>query len=413
MKTPESLLLEVVLLTLIAPAMAQAVSSEGPEPNGLSGNPSGIALGAQVEGLIGPANDDDAYMVKLDQVTRLIAWTGPGRTKPMRDTRLELCNANGQVLQIADDTPGRGAFSAVDRVLMPGIWYLVVRGDHGDKGNYSLDVRADSVPVWLQEGAEPNGNPVTGGRPTPIAIDTFASGAIDKVGDSDWFELSLNAPHLLRFRVEHGFGAALGDPMLRVWHQPDATDAAVVIAVDDNSGGGLQAQLLCKMQGGLYFVEVIDAGVDTGAYRLCVDSVAMTEIDHAGCRGSAGRPLFDVRRDATGTAMELPILGSTFVIDGSRTPAGAPIVRLVGLPEPPFAMPLDPSGSCIATVAPIAADYVAAHDNGDHTLVLALPQDLRLRGLQIAVQAIVLDRTANPTGLTVSNRLLARLGSTW
>ncbi|MBK8099890.1 MAG: hypothetical protein IPK26_22540 [Planctomycetes bacterium] len=413
MKLHESLLWEVVLLTWIAPAMAQGVSGEGPEPNGLAGNPTGITVGAQADGLIGAATDDDAYTVKLDQVTRLIAWTGPGRTKPMRDTILELCSANGQVLQVADDTPGRGAFSAIDRVLMPGIWHLVVRGANGDKGNYSLEVRADAVPPWLQEGAEPNGDPAGGSRPTPIAVDMFVEGTIGKVGDSDWFELSLSVPQLLRFWTGPGYGAPLHDPLLRLWHQPGGGGAAVVIATDDNGGGGLQAQVLCKMQGGRYFVEVIDSGLGTGTYRLKVDSVAMVEIDHAGCKGSAGRPELDVRRNAAGEAMELPILGSTFVLDGTNVPAGAPVMRVVGLPEPLFAMALDPSRSCVATVAPILADFAIASPAGNHAVALPLPQDLRLRGVMIATQAIVLDPAANPAGLAVSNRLLAHIGSTW
>lgn len=412
MKKHESLLLAVVLLALTPPTLAQAVSHENAEPNGMTGTPTGIAPGAQVEGLIAAA-DDDAYLVKLDQVTRLVAWTGPGRTKPMRDTILELRAANGQLLQVVDDAPGRGSFSVIDRVLMPGIWCLVVRGANGDQGNYSLDVRADAVPILLQEGTEPNGDPVGGGIPTAMAVDTFAEGSVGKTGDTDWFELAPPSPQLVRISTEPGYGTPLPDPIVRLWHQPANGGARVLLATDDNGGGGLQASLTFKMSGARYWFEVGDAGTGTGAYRVRVDSIASVENDRPACKGSAGRPRLDVRRETTGQALELPILGSTFVVDGDQAPPGAGVVRMIGLLDPAFALPLDHRSVCVATVEALAADFTLANAAGQHQFAMPLPRDPRLRGVQIAMQAIVLDAAAPPSGVTVSNRLLAHLGTTW
>jgi len=116
--------------------------------------------------------------------------------------------------------------------------------------------------------AEPNDDCASANALTP---GDPMQGAIDPVGDNDWYALDVLAGECYVFAVAPGEGQSGGDMRLWIW----ADDCVTEIAFDDDDGEGLYPYHLQTFDtSGTVYVEVDEFGDNgtIGAYVLSVDT---------------------------------------------------------------------------------------------------------------------------------------------
>ncbi|MBK8095847.1 MAG: hypothetical protein IPK26_01995 [Planctomycetes bacterium] len=427
--------------------MASTVLAQGTveiEPNDSAATATALALGAQAYGDIttGVLDDWDYFAITLTAPTDLRAWTAPGFTGQIGDTRLALTDAVGNVLAEVDDgsTATHGYYSILTvGDLAPGNYCLRVRGyDPSTLGSYTLDVvaapRGTYAPVYtlspISEHAEPNDPRQSFGVNTISApftrnSGTTSGGGVDGAGfaiggaDYDFYRVIVPTPGLYTF-------STLATPLTA--SAPLVDDTVVFLAIatppgytaiasNDDFNGGPYSQFTYDITvAGTYYVAVKGYfGTSIGNYVL--DIVGPTAplptgptsvtIHGGGCAGSAGTPTLGVRPSTFGftVAPEKPLLGTTWTIDLANVPANAPIIRCIGLV---VVSPLDltPFGAPGCIIEPTdVTDFGIAEPGGYFWWQVPLPMTLSLTGLPLEQQVVVLDPAANAAGVSVSNRV--------
>ena len=99
---------------------------------------------------------------------------------------------------------------------------------------------------------------------TRVALSSETAGAVDSADDADWFRFEVSARREVTVETSGGLDAVgtlydLGGN---------------VLAVDDDSGGGLNFRIQRTLSVGTYFVRVASFGSDTGSYMLRVEAAA-------------------------------------------------------------------------------------------------------------------------------------------
>lgn len=129
-----------------------------------------------------------------------------------------------------------------------------------------------------------------------------------------------------------------------------------------------------------------------------------------GCRGSAGNPKLEAAPN------EAPWLGETFVAKLTSLPKTSVAVALFGLSSQRIgsvSLPLDlrviGMGGCMLYQS-TELTRVLATSNGTAPILIPLPMMPQLAGATFYAQGLVLDRAANPAGMTVSNAAGLHLG---
>lgn len=128
-----------------------------------------------------------------------------------------------------------------------------------------------------------------------------------------------------------------------------------------------------------------------------------------GCTGSAGTPVH--------TGRGTPEVGQTFTLEVSRTPAGAPVVWMIGfsrttwngLPLPLSLAALGAPGCSLLTAPALTVTGVAGR-TGVAQIDLTLPDNRSLLGGHVYTQVSPLDPSANALGFSYSNGLDVRIG---
>ncbi|MGE3174697.1 MAG: hypothetical protein AB7O97_18840 [Planctomycetota bacterium] len=409
-------------LLLVAAASAQGLVDEGPEPNDFLGTPTFVGCGDRVDGVLAPG-DLDYYAIAIGAPTLVRAYTSLGRLHTATfDTYLEIRDAN-DVLLADDDDGAHGTWSyAGCHVTVPGIYHIVVRGfGPTDAGAYSLDILCDTAVV--AEGPEPNGSPLSGGTPTPVACGSQHHGFLG-AGDEDWWVVTHPGGNLVVTTGPGGpdvpAGSAIVDTVVEV-----LSATVVTLAIDDDGGEARYSRVnLIVPPPGTYYVKVaaFDPN-DSGNYSLRVGcnelpavhgTIAPRVTAPPGCNGCAGVPTLRPRStNASGTGVRVfPRLGATFAMDVSNLPPGSLAINVLGFTVPP---PLDlgPLGApgCFASVSIDMTSIDFADAAGTARVQLFIPSVPLFSGAALHWQTASLAACHNQFGIATTNVVSGTIGS--
>jgi hypothetical protein len=184
--------------------------------------------GAIDHGLFGWSTDSDWYRFELAHVSKARLSTAASDGSCPFDSTLTLVDAAGNEVQ-TDDDGGAGLCSLIERTLMPGTYYAVVRAyNDSTEFDYVLDI---DLPIGSE--LEPNG--------VPIIADGFGSGSIgvegvlQELGDRDWFRLNLTATSRVTISTRGIYSSCDTDTYVDVYR----ADGTTLILSDDDDGEGL------------------------------------------------------------------------------------------------------------------------------------------------------------------------------
>ena len=139
----------------------------------------------------------------------------------------------------------------------------------GGTTNAELEIGAAAIDnAWIHKvnagaaSADDHGDDLSSA--TRVALPSETAGAVDSTDDADWF----------RFEV-----SARGEVTVETGGSLDAVGTLYdlggnVLAVDDDSGGGLNFRIQRTLSVGTYFVRVASFGSDTGSYMLRLEAAA-------------------------------------------------------------------------------------------------------------------------------------------
>ncbi len=206
--------------------------------------------------------DGDVDWRRLDARTgqryRITLNSAEGRDDALADPFLRVLDPDGAELAVNDDADGLN--SAVDFIPQRSGPVFVEARAFSDTGSgaYTLTVTAAALP---RDNA--SGDRSTRGR---ISAGQSVDASLEFPGDRDWYRIRLSEGQSYRLRLASAEGeAALDDPLLRIYGSTGEE-----IAVDDDSGGGLNSFLeFTAPATGVYYIEATGFNSEaTGAYRL-------------------------------------------------------------------------------------------------------------------------------------------------
>ncbi len=210
------------------------------EPDNTMENATPIALGEHATGhTLVPSDDVDWYVVDVNTLPEpfIISF----RTQGELDTVIELYDEFGSLIGSDDDSGGNGNANLLHLVNAPQTFYVLVRTFSGSaEGPYALSVTRDQSEP---DAYEPDNEPESAG---PIEINelpqerTFLSS-----GDVDWLVFDLPETATV---VAETYGDA--DSYLRLYNEQLS-----LIAEDDDSGDGFNAQIRRPLSPGRYYIE--------------------------------------------------------------------------------------------------------------------------------------------------------------
>lgn len=229
-----------------------------------------LAVGGSISGNLESGGDSDWFRVTLTAGTNYhFGITGGTLTDPYLNVR----NGNGTIVA-SDDDSGAGLNS--DLTYTPttsGIFYLDVRG----ATTVGTGTYAALVTVAISSGVSDDyaSNSSTTGM---VSIGGSYTGNIEHSGDHDWFRITATAGTIYQVNVN---GSSLTDPYVMILN----VDGNLV-ASDDDSGAGLNAQALFKARlNGTYYVDVsgsqsFNIGAYTGSVTVAVAAGALPSDDY-------------------------------------------------------------------------------------------------------------------------------------
>lgn len=184
-------------LALASSLAAQRVAEI--EPNNTVAQAQTIQAGTQVAANLA-AGEQDWYTFALTAAGEVhLRTTGNFGVNPGMDLAVFLYDNTGTTrLAWDDNSSGTAADCGVN--LTPGVYTVMVIGKTAAlTGDYGLDfVVLPAAVVQTVEGPEPNGNPNSGGIPTPITLGDTVTGDISSTTDSDWYTFTLASRSLVQ-----------------------------------------------------------------------------------------------------------------------------------------------------------------------------------------------------------------------
>jgi len=441
------------------PLFVSALLAQGTpeaEPNDTFGVATVLAVGTQGDGAIGVVADADYWKVTLANPSDLRLWLNPGIGVPLGDSDLTLFDSTG-VLQLAFNDDVSAATNWLSRIVVgnlpAGDYYVRVRSSAAfaatDTGSYTLDVVA--APPGTYVSPVPPLTPVLESLENNDPRPTFGSGVATAAGlfsrstgiilpplatavsgtsattvgkDYDWYSFVVTATGVHTFSTMATASATppvVDDTVIRLF---DST--FVSLAFNDDFGGTTYSELTYDITTpGTYYVCVSGyyGGTaippSTGSYTLDIlgllapvpTGAATVTAQSGGCGGvtlSTRTTLLATPQIRT----ELPVLGSTFYLDGAGMEPNAPALRVIGFAT--FGSPIDlgayggPAG-CFIEVDPISTMFILADSNGNDYWPLSLPVDLAYNGLTLEQQLLALHSTLV---VVASNRVTSVCGIT-
>ena len=245
--------------------------------------------GDPATGTIGSASDEDWFSVVLEagktyQFDLEGADTGDGTLSDPYLRGIYNSSDDDPLDHTTDDDSGSGLNSRVYFAPTVAGTYYVAAGAYGDEqGTYTLSVT--EVVDDYAASSSTTGTVVVDGDP--------ATGTIERPGDQDWFEVTLQADQTYRFDLEGSSGyGTLWNPYLRGIYDANAAANGEPLAGTTNSYGGVGLNsrvYFTPTVAGAYYVAAGGAGNLQGAYTLSVIDVTDGEPDdHAASTSMAG-----------------------------------------------------------------------------------------------------------------------------
>ncbi|MCA8977704.1 MAG: hypothetical protein KDC98_23470, partial [Planctomycetes bacterium] len=234
----------------------------------------------------------------------------------------------------------------------------------------------------------------------------------DAAADYDFYRLLITRPGQLRMEtLPTAPFPAMRDTVLFLTNSSYAP-----IATDDDSGFGLFSLLSTYVIPGTYYVAI--KGENAGNYVLDITLTPMPAPGQATVTVRSGGcgPTLGLRQTVAGPTVttEVPVLGSTYYLDGGNMPANALLIRVIGTDPLPTPFDLGPIGApgCLLFVDPIDQSPTVADASGHYYWPLrSSPLDIAFIGLTLEQQIAVVDPLANPLGITISNRVSSVCGA--
>lgn len=424
---------------LITSVLAQGTGEV--EPNNTPALANVLAAGNQGDGAIGVVSDVDFWKVTVTGNSDLRCWLNPGIGSSLADSDLALIAPDGTTQLAFNDnavSPASWMSAIVIGNLTAGDYYLRVRSsqsfDPSGMGSYTLDVIAappgtyvvtggggPGIPTPVVEGPETN-DPRQAGFATPsfensintgnIASATAGTSFTDPGADYDFFELTITRQGMLTMET------------LATAPAPAATNTVIflvdagltVIGFDDDGGSGQLSLLSRYVIPGTYYVIV--KGQNVGNYALDIllspmppPGAASVVVQPGGCGGAT----LNVRSTVAGPSVitEVPVLGSTFCIDGANLPPNGIVLHVIGWKTlaAPYNMSAIGAPGCWLHVDPIDQSAALANAAGNDYWSLNLPLQISLIGLALKQQIAAIDPAANALGLTMTNLVSSVCGA--
>lgn len=247
-----------------------AVTSTTDDAGGDTTTGGTLSLGQALTGSLERSGDTDWYRISLTaghyQITGRGADSSVGT---LADPVVILRDANGTALG-GDDDNGTGQEAlALISVSQAGDYYVEMRSGDDGTGTYELQMTALA-------------NDVPGDSSTTSTLATAGSisGTVDIYGDADWyrFDVTSGQSYHIDLKGAPSNAGTLGDPFLALYD----SDGSTLLALDDDSGTGLESQLTYTASSTeTLFVAAAAYGTGTGTYTLSTSSLSGVTDDYS------------------------------------------------------------------------------------------------------------------------------------
>ena len=235
-----------------------------------------LAPGGSVSSAIDTAGDTDWFRIALvaGQTYTFTVYL-PTVAGGLDDSTLTLYDANGTQLRFNDDA------NVESNLLYSEITFTATQS-----GNYFLGVAAfgQATGNYTIHSSRPHTDTALGNSSTTATLTVggaATSGAIDVLGDRDWYRVTLVAGQVYEIITSATGNAGDVDTTLTL-RSSNPTEAVPVLAFNDDSSGTYSRIRFVAPTSGTYFIDVgawTDSG--TGAYRVQINEAApLTEFTY-------------------------------------------------------------------------------------------------------------------------------------
>ena len=216
--------------------------------------PQGTSFAGQIE----TAGDVDYFLTTSYQAGTLVVYT-QGST----DTTGELQDVGGTVLA-TDDDGGPGSNFRIAYSVQPGTYYIKVSGFRNATGHYRVTAETSGGGGGSGGGGPmppppPDDHGNTRSSASSLSLGGLRTGVIERSGDVDYFRMAL---------VQAGrlVVATTGSTLDTAGELQDSRGGR--LAVDDDSGTGVNFRIQYNLQPGTYYVRVSAYRTRTGSYAV-------------------------------------------------------------------------------------------------------------------------------------------------
>ena len=204
--------------------------------------------GTSIIGDIEVAGDIDWFELTIPELSTVEINL---RGLSLNNTRLAVIDSEGNLVR-SDNNSGDGFDDFLNFVIEAGTYYISVEDSAGfHTGTYELTASV-STEILDDFSADINTTGATG-------FFNFTRGELEVVGDDDWFEFTVTEDSTVYLHLNRG---TLNNPFLYLYDSE-----GTLLGSDNNSGDGLNAQLIQFLEAGTYYASARannDAG--TGSY---------------------------------------------------------------------------------------------------------------------------------------------------
>jgi len=201
------------------------------EPNNTVGQAQTLVAGTQVTANLAAAEQDWFQFTLAAPAEIHLRTSGNFGVNPSVDTGVTLFDSTGTT-RLAWNDNAAGTMSDCGVNLPAGTYTAMVVGKLATTtGDYGLDfVVLPAAVIQTNETAEPNGDPVLGGVPTPITLgDTFA-GELSSPTDVDWYSFTLTSRAIVQaICYDDGAVPQLDNTLLQVFEESSPGTFVAVI----------------------------------------------------------------------------------------------------------------------------------------------------------------------------------------
>ena len=255
-------------LPILVAAGLQAQRVAEIEPNDTVAQAQPILAGRHIVANLA-AGEQDWYSFTLASAAEIhLQTSGNFSVNPSVDTVVLLYDSTGQV-RLAWNDNQRGTMSDCGVNLQPGSYTCLVMGKTTTvTGDYGLDfVVLPAAVIDVVEAAEPNGDPMLGGYPTPIVLGQTFTGDLSSPTDSDWYTFTLTTAGVVQAAVYDDGGVPQLDNTNIKLYQEHSPGSYVAVGSASTQSTGHRALTLAhpaSLPPGNYAIEITAGSAATG-----------------------------------------------------------------------------------------------------------------------------------------------------